>query len=175
VGALRQPGLVKLFVGVLAGDLLLLPSVRQRLEQELGPVDLASPLFDFGYTRYYEPEMGPDLRRQFWGFERLIAPDRLPAVKLFTNDVETDFAQAGKRHVNLDPGYLTAAKVVLATTKDYSHRLYLGRGIYGEVTLIYRQGRLAPLPWTYPDYRSADYQSFFLALRATYRGQTASP
>lgn len=173
MGKVREPGPVKLFVGVLAADPALLAPVRVRLEQELGPVDLTSPLLDFTFTRYYEPEMGPSLKRQFWGFARLVSPDAMPEIKLFTNTVEEEFSLGGNRRVNLDPGYLAAAKVVLVTTKDYSHRLYLGRGIYGEVTLMYRRGEFEPLPWTYPDYRSEAYRRFFTDLRALYRRQLA--
>lgn len=173
MGQPRESGPVKLFVGVLVAEPALLGSVRARLVQELGPTDLASPLLAFDYTRYYEPEMGPNLKRQFWGFARLIAADALPDIKLFTNRVEAEFADEGRRRVNLDPGYLTSAKVVLVTTKDFAHRLYLGKGIYGEVTLMYRRGGFVPLPWTYPDYRSEAYHRFFIELRALYRQQLA--
>lgn len=173
MGEVKKPLPVKLFVGILVSEPECLVSVRRRLEEVLGPADLVSPLLDFVYTRYYEPEMGPDLKRQFWGFSRLVEPDALPEIKLFTNQVEREFAVDGRRRVNLDPGYLALAKVVLATTKDYSHRLYLGRGIYGEVTLIYQKRAFHPLPWTYPDYRSEECHRFFLQLREIYRNQLA--
>ena len=171
MGRAKEPEPVKLFVGVLAAAPELLPEVRDHLEKALGPVDLSSPLWDFGYTRYYEAEMGPTLKRQFWSFAPLVDPGRLPEIKLFTNQVEEEFALQGRRRVNLDPGYLASAKVVLVTTKDFSHRVYLGRGIYGEITLMYRRGQFVPLPWTYPDYRSPDYHRFFAELRALYRRQ----
>ncbi|MDH7573216.1 MAG: DUF4416 family protein [Clostridia bacterium] len=171
MGRVTEPQPVKLFVGVLAAAAEFLPAVRGRLEAELGPVDLASPLWDFAFTRYYEAEMGPTLKRQFWGFEFLVEPGRLPEIKHFTNAVEDEFALEGRRRVNLDPGYLTSARLVLATTKDFSHRVYLGRGIYGEVTLMYRRGQFVSLPWTYPDYRTPEYHRFFAELRALYRSQ----
>lgn len=171
MGKVREPDPVKLFVGILTSDPALLVPLRLRLEAVLGPVDLVGPLLDFDYTRYYEAEMGPALKRQFWSFAHLVAPDALPGAKLLTNDIEQEFAIEGKRRVNLDPGYLAEAKLVLATTKDYAHRLYLGHGIFGEVTLIYRRGEFVALPWTYPDYRSEEYLGFFLELRAVYRRQ----
>ncbi|MGB9920721.1 MAG: DUF4416 family protein [Moorellales bacterium] len=171
MGRAREPEPVKLFVGVLAAVPEMLPEVRGRLEEVLGPVDLASPVWDFHYTRYYEAEMGPTLKRQFWGFASLMDPGRLPEIKLLTNRLEEEWAVRGRRRVNLDPGYLASAKVVLVTTKDFSHRVYLGRGIYGEITLMYRRGQFLPLPWTYPDYRSPDYHRFFAELRALYRRQ----
>lgn len=154
MGEVKEPKPVKLFLGLLIAKLPLLPQIYEALEKELGPIELSSELIDFTYTNYYEPEMGARLKRQFLSFRKLIAPDRLPEIKLFTNELERNFAEEGRRRVNLDPGYLTGANLVLATTKNFSHRLYLGKGIYGEVTLIFKGGKFEPLPWTYPDYRS---------------------
>ena len=154
MGEVKEPKPVKLFLGLLIAKLPLLPQIYEALEKELGPIELSSELIDFTYTNYYEPEMGAGLKRQFLSFRKLIAPDRLPEIKLFTNELERNFAEEGRRRVNLDPGYLTGANLVLATTKNFSHRLYLGKGIYGEVTLIFKGGKFEPLPWTYPDYRS---------------------
>lgn len=172
MGRASQPGVVKIFLGILVARPALIGEIEAVLIERLGPVDVRSEVLDFGYTDYYEGEMGKGLKRNFLGFRNLVAPDRLVDIKLWTNGLEgSAFCHEGRRWVNLDPGYLTPAKVVLATTKDYAHRLYLGSGIYGEVTLTYRDGRFEPLPWTYPDYRSGDYDAFFLQLRATYMRQ----
>lgn len=162
---------MKLFVGLLTSQLALLLQVYRMLEEKLGSIAISSPVLDFDYTDYYEAEMGAGLKRQFLGFSNLVSPDKLVDIKLFTNDLEQTLAEEGKRRVNLDPGYLTAAKVVLVTTKDFAHRLYLGRGIYGEVTLLFRHRKFEPLPWAYPDYRSEAYQHFFQELRAGYMAQ----
>lgn len=157
-----------LFVGLLAAPSCPLPFVYESLESRFGPIELKSRMMDFDYTRYYEPEMGAVLSRQFLAFERLAPPEELPGIKTITNDLEHRMALEGKRRVNLDPGYLTGARLVLASTKDHAHRLYLARGIYGEITLLYRHGVFEALPWTYPDYRSQAYHEFFREMRRLY-------
>lgn len=151
---------------------------RQTAEEAWGPVALASPRFDHHETRYYEPTMGPDLKKMFLAFETLIDPAELVECKEVANQWEVDY-QRLRRHpeprpLNLDPGYLTEAKLVLATTKDRDHRLYLGRGIYAENTLYFHAGHWEPRPWTYPDYRRADYHAFFDQCRAYLRRQRAA-
>ena len=109
-----------------------------------------------------------DLKKQFLAFERLIDPAELAAIKRQTNEWEAEYAALGRhpepRPLNLDPGYITAAKLVLASTKDHAHRIYLQDGIYAEVTLAYRHRRWQPLEWTYPDYRRDDYQRVLYAV-----------
>ena len=174
MGEIRDPQPVKVFVGILTHLPSSLPQLRGSLEEHLGPIDYESQLLDFDFTDYYEPEMGSGLKRNFWGFRRLVDPGALVDLKLFTNQLEQTLAVNGKRIVNIDPGYLTAARIVLASTKDFGHRLYLGKGIYGEVTLMYQKKGLRPLPWTYPDYRSEAYHEFFKGLRQVYMTQLAS-
>lgn len=134
-------------------------------------MDKESEVMDFTFTGYYDKEMGAGIKRQFVSFTRLILPEQLPVIKLLTNKIEQDLALKGKRRVNIDPGYLSLAKVVLATTKDYSHRLYLEQGIYGEVTLTYARGKFSSFPWTYPDYQTQAYQQFFGEIREIYKKQ----
>lgn len=186
MGTIIEPEPAKLFVGMLAARPEWLDEAEKLLAERYGPVDVTSPVIPFDRTDYYREEMGTALKRKFISFDRLIAPDDLIDIKRTTNEIENDFAQAVKkretgdcppgavkgtvpcfplRPVNLDPGYLDLSKVVLATTKDYSHRLYLGRGIYAEVTLHYHAGKYEPWPWTYPDYRTAAYGEFFLEVR----------
>lgn len=171
MGEINKVKWVKLIVGLLTAHLTLLGTVRERLEKEWGSVDGLSEIMDFNYTRYYEEEMGKNLKRQFMSFTNLVDPGCLPQAKLFTNALEDELAVKERRRVNIDPGYLTPAKLILATTKDYSHRLYLGQGIYGEVTLIYSGDGFKPLPWTYPDYRSEDYSKYFSHVREVCRHQ----
>ena len=167
---------VKLIVGLLAGDDDLLRRATQLLVREYGPTDLESEVWPFDQTDYYEPEMGPDLKRRFLSFARLIRPDTLPEIKRHTNEIEQRIADdcllpGASRPVNLDPGYVDLGKLVLATTKDRAHRIYLGAGIYGEVTLQYRAGAWQPWPWTYPDYHSPHYHAFFKHVRDRYHAQ----
>jgi len=169
MGTARTPTPVKLIASLLTGDPGLLPQVRAALAHAFGPTDLESEILPFDHTDYYAAEFGPALRRQIVAFERLIAPEELPAVKCQTNELEQSFAQEGRRRVNIDPGYVSLAKLVLATTKDHAHRLYLGQGIYGEVTLAYQQGRFRPWPWTYSDYASDSYCALFMEIRRRYK------
>lgn len=142
---------------------------ERRLAVEFGAIDLKSQVLTFNFTDYYEEEMGKGILRKFLSFEGLVEPGDLAQIKLFTNHLEKDFQQIGRgRPINLDPGYVTGSKLVLASTKDYSHRLYLGQGIYGEVTLRYVKGSFEPLPWTYPDYRTGGYLDFFSEVRRSY-------
>jgi hypothetical protein len=170
-----EPQPVKVFVGVLTASLSSVKEVTSLLEQHLGSIDTQSPVLEFDFTDYYEREMGPGLKRIFLGFARLVIPDSLVHLKLFTNRLEQNLAVEGKRTANIDPGYLAPARVVLASTKDFAHRLYLGKGIYGEITLMYQKKDFLTLPWTYPDYRSEAYRQFFRELRQIYMAQLGTP
>lgn len=138
-------------------------------EREFGPAAATSDAFDFTETDYYAAEMGVGLKKQFWAFANTIDPSRLAAIKLVTNQWEAEFAGLGlhpePRPLNLDPGYVTQAKLVLASTKDHAHRIYLGQGVYAEVTLSFRRGQWHSFDWTYPDYRREDFQQFFVRCR----------
>lgn len=175
MGKAEPPKPVKLFVGLLTSHLDLLPDVSKALEERLGPVDYSSDFMEFKFTRYYETEMGPGLKRKFLSFERLALPGELAGIKLFTNSLEERWSEDGRRLVNLDPGYLNQARVVLASTKDFSHRIYIGEGIYAEVTLMFHRNRFDALPWTYPDFQRPDYQQFFLHIREMYSAQLGTP
>ncbi len=171
MGTACAPPPVKLVVGMLTAEPALFDVARVALVATYGPADHESTTLPFDQTTYYDAEFGAPLWRRFLAFQRLIAPDELPAIKRHTNALEQTWAQEGRRRINLDPGYLSLGKLVLATTKDYSHRLYLGQGIYGEVTLSYRSGAWQPWPWTYPDYRTPAYHAILDEIRALYRQQ----
>jgi hypothetical protein len=142
------------------------------LKKRFGPVDYESPLLPFDKTDYYEEEFGKNLKRKFYSFKRLIKAEELPRIKILTNSLEKKFGdKRGNRLINLDPGYLAPAKLVLATTKDYQHRIYYGKGIYGEVTLRYKKGSFIPWEWTYPDYRIKEYVEIFNHVRKIYMNQ----
>jgi len=169
VASEAQP--VKLIVGMLSGDEALFDDAERCLSAHFGPADDRSAVLRFDATTYYDEEMGFNLLRKFLAFARLIQPDALPDIKRHTNDLEAELAVGGRRRINLDPGYISAGKLVLATTKDWQHRLYLGRGIYGEVTLRFRRGSFEPWEWTYPDYRAGDYIRALNRFRQRYMGQ----
>jgi len=169
MGEVRCAEPVKLLVGMLSAYPGALAEAESRLTQVLGPVDLRSDLWAHAFTEYYRDEMGHPLVRCFVSFAELVPPDRLPSVKRLANQVEQDVAATHEwpvlRPANLDPGYIAPSRLVLATTKDHAHRIYLEGGIYGEVTLLYRRDRWTPLEWTYPDYRTPDYHAFFSRVR----------
>lgn len=146
---------------------------RDRAVETFGPIALESAIFEFTQTDYYEATMGPGLRKVFFAFAGPFDPANMVDVKLQTNAWEQEYAeQAGHdepRPLNLDPGYLTLAKLVLASTKDHAHRIYLQRGIYAEVTLFYRDRRWQAREWTFADYRREDYQQFFSQCRGRLR------
>jgi hypothetical protein len=174
MGSIRPFNPVKLFVGVLLSDASWSLKAEQALSEQFGPVDLRSELIPFTFSDYYRRETGDAIQRIFFAFEQLIEAEQLPEIKIRTNDLEASFSTASSsvpRPVNLDPGYVEHSKVILASTKNFYHRIYLGQGIFGEVTLHFKNNGFQFFPWTYPDYQSERYQSFFLELRAIYRKQ----
>ena len=173
MGQIRSHPPVKLIVGIITAVPDLLSVVHQRLAEQFGQVDFVSDLLPFDYTTYYEAEMGKDLKRQFVSFERLIPAEELAFAKCFSNAVECEFAKGdtAPRAVNLDPGYISAAKLVLASTKDHAHRIYLQGGIYAEITLKFYRKTFQPWEWTYPDYRTPTYIDIFNHIRRIYMEQ----
>ncbi len=169
----RLPTPVLLVVAAFSRHEAALTWGRARLEHIFGPVGLASASFPFNQTSYYEADMGPDLRKQFWVFRDLVDPDSLAAVKLHTNRLEQELAAGGAfaeaRPLNLDPGVLGLGKFLLATTKDQAHRIYLRDGIFAEVTLRFQAGAFEPWPWTYADYRQPEVRAFLQEARAYYK------
>ncbi|NOZ58469.1 MAG: DUF4416 family protein [Euryarchaeota archaeon] len=163
----------KLFVAVMFREEDVLASALDELEESFGEVDLRSEVFDFNFTRYYEAEFGAGLRKLFAGFAGPFERDRLVEAKLTCLEIERRLSRRGRRRVNLDPGYVTLHSVVLSSRKDRAHRIYLGEGVFAEVTLLYQRGRYRPLPWSYADYRTEVAQSFFLAARERLRGRRA--
>jgi hypothetical protein len=172
MGTVHPPAQVKLFCALLVAPTLPLDEIETVLAETYGAIVLRSTPMPFTQTTYYEREMGANLTRQYVAFEPLVSIAALATVKHHTNQLETRWSTPqGQRRVNIDPGYLDLAKVVLASTKDHSHRLYIGDGIFAEVTLRYRQHAFQPWEWTYPDYREPATLTFFHQLRALYKRQ----
>lgn len=170
MGVRRKRRPVILFAGLLSGDADLIRRARQLLSRRFGPIEFESDMWTFHHTDYYESEMGPNLKRAFVSFERKIGPDALSEIKHETNAIEQRIADdcAGLeilRPVNIDPGYVDLGKMVLASTKDAAHRVYLGNGIYAECTLRYEGHEWRTWPWTYPDYHEPTYHAFFQRVR----------
>ncbi len=183
MGTPTSPCLVKVIVALLSAYPHLFTAAARELSQHYGRSDLESEVFPWETTQYYRSEMGEGLLRKFLSFEQLVSPADLPAIKLQTNAIESYFScpatlQApaekdlmAQRRVNLDPGYLDANKLVLASTKGAAHRLYLAQGIYAEVTLLFHHGTFHPFVYTYADYRWPETKTFFLRVRSRYLQQ----
>jgi hypothetical protein len=146
-------------------------SAQRLLEEAFGRIDTRSELINFDFTDYYEPEMGKNLLREWVSFEGPFSQPEIVRAKLKAVGMERDLANAeGKRRVNLDPGFVSGAKLVLASTKNFSHRIYLWGGIFAEVTLIFEHGSFIPLRWSYPDYRTDAAIKYFERTRELFLG-----
>jgi hypothetical protein len=162
---------VKIVCGVIYKKDALYAKVRATLEEEWGTVDLESPAFAFDLTDYYEAEMGPGLVRRFMSFRKLATPESLPSLKLRTIALEQDLRRetgAPGRPVNIDPGYVTASALVMATAKDFSHRIPIGGGIYAHLELLFTRSGIRALDWTYPDLRREACGEFLREVRRAY-------
>lgn len=145
------------------------PALSSRLEERLGPVDMIGPPIPFIETTYYHREFGTPLIRRLLSFKRLIDQDQLKEIKLWTHELEQTQAKDGKRLFNLDPGLLTLERLVLATGKNFAHRVYLGKGIYADLTLLFQGGEWKTLPWTFPDYGGLALQALLSEMRCRYK------
>ncbi len=163
-----QPHPAKLVVSLLMQKTELIANVAEDMVKALGPIDVVSQWMPFNYTHYYEKEMGAPLQRRVFAFKPLIEQDALASIKLLTNEIEQRSAIGGKRQINIDPGYLLRSRFILATGKNYAHRIYIGQGIYADLTLIYQKGAYRKLPWTYPDYAGAEMQTYLASVRRKY-------
>ncbi|MDD5120131.1 MAG: DUF4416 family protein [Candidatus Omnitrophica bacterium] len=159
---------VKLITGLIYKDEAVFIKAKNKLRKKFGKIDFESAPLDFNYTDHYEAEMGGLLKRRFIGFAKLIPIQDLYKIKLFTNRLEAKFSISGNRSVNIDPGYMDLAKLVLASTKDYSHRIFLRKGIFAEIALTYRKDTFSRNDWTYPDYCSKEYIDIFNQIRKIY-------
>ena len=165
-----KPPAVKFICGMISGEVALFDRAAAALAAALGPVEAIGEIVDFDFTHYYDQQMGSPLYRRFVSFAGPHRPDFLAEAKVRTNAIEAEFA-AGRsgtgpaRPVNLDVGYVELPKLVLASMKNFSHRIYLRDGVYGEITLLFHHKRWEPLPWTFPDFRSGRYDAFLSGVR----------
>ncbi|MEJ2744363.1 MAG: DUF4416 family protein [bacterium] len=165
---------VVLVAGLLAPSAAAMEGLIRELEKLWGPVGHKSDLLDFDFTDYYAREIGPDLKRQFIAFGTPVRPETLRESKIASNDLEARLSVEGRRRVNVDPGYLDLSKLVVASTKDATYRVYLGEGVYAQSMLWYEKGSYRPWPWTYADYRTEVAISFFNKVRMDYKGELES-
>ncbi|MBN1273617.1 MAG: DUF4416 family protein [Candidatus Aminicenantes bacterium] len=165
---------VKLICGIIASREDIFQTIRTKLEKHWGEIDGESFCYPFDFTDYYEKQMGKGLKRKFYSFKDLIKPDGLARLKILTNRIEKEMKNSRKselRVVNIDPGYLTASALILATAKDFAHRVPLEKGIYAHIEFLFGKKEVRLLEWTYPDYRNKKIQDFFLDVRKKYLKQ----
>lgn len=161
----QSPEPVKLIIGMFMPHRESFARVADLLAGDFGAPDLISPWMPFDQTDYYAAEMGGPLVRRMMAFPMLMDPGRLPAVKRFCHDLEEMSLNGAQRTVNIDPGYINRTRFVLATGKDFAHRIYIGDAVYADLTLMVQAGKLSPLPWTYPDYRQSAMLDFLEKVR----------
>jgi len=176
LGEIKNPPPEKLIIAFIYKEDEIYEKAKNILLHKFGPADFESQKIRFIWTDYYNKEIGQDLFRRFIGFEKLIDPGRLSSIKITTNEAEQQFLyeNTNKRRINIDPGILSLSKFVLATTKNYSHRIYIGDGIFAEVTLKYENKGFVAFSWTYPDYATQEYRQIFERLREIYKEQINS-
>jgi hypothetical protein len=166
---LRNPQSVKLIIGILAADKTALAAAVKAISKSFGVIDLTSDVWQFTQTDYYKDELGSNALRQFVSIENLIDPGKLAQIKHDTNSLEQQLADSLKlslpRPVNLDPGFIEPSKLILASTKNFSHRIYIGNKMFAEVTLMYEKGSWRHFEYTFPDYRQSCYQDFLSKVR----------
>jgi hypothetical protein len=167
----QEPDHVKPISSLFSPERELIERVVRELSEILGPVDWISPEISFNRTKYYAREMGWPLYRRFISFETLVPPEYLVEIKLKTNEIEAHYLCEGNRRVNIDPGVITPERLILATGKNYVHRVYLSKGIYADLTLLFQRGSFRPLEWTYPDYGDPEIRGLFDEVRKQYMQQ----
>ena len=165
---LRKVPTARLICGVMYNSDKVLQEAMDVLTKKYGPIKSTGPLFPLSYTKYYNDEMGDSIMRTYYTFEKIIRHDQLANIKCFTNKLEKRLSTNGKRNINLDPGYCELSRIVLASAKDFSHRIYIGKGIFAEVTLLYMNGTYNTLGWTYPDYKDENTIRYFNQVRQEY-------
>ncbi len=174
MGSEKHHSPVLLVCGILAANDNLASEIISILEAKWGTTVSISSRIPFDFTKYYDKEMGEGILRFYMGFDNLVEAGKIGDIKRQSNLIEKNFTIDGKRQVNIDPGYITLAKLVLATTKDATHRIYLGNGIFAESTLFFKSGTFYPWQWTYPDYRHDNTIQYFNTLREIYRQKLQS-
>ncbi|MCK4916830.1 MAG: DUF4416 family protein [Candidatus Omnitrophica bacterium] len=166
---LQIPIPVKFFCALIYSNEDIYLKTKLILQKKFGKIDFESQLIPFNFTDYYSKEMGECLYRRFISFKKLRLPCKFANIKLYCIKLEKLFSSKNSRKINIDPGYINESKLVLTTTKDFSHRIYLKKGIFAEITLSFINGKFSNWPTTFPDYRTDEYKNIFNIIREKYR------
>lgn len=179
MGNIYLPKPAKLIISMISSDTYLFDLYKDTLIKIFGKIDLESNIQPFNFTSYYEPEFGKDLKQKLFSFGNLIKQNKLPEIKKTTNDLENNFItkntkndiSLGRRKINLDPGYISLDKFILASTKNGPSRIYLNNGIYAEITLRFLNKSFTPCEYTYPNYKTVEFIEFLNKVRTKYKLQ----
>lgn len=171
MGQIRKYPPVKLIAAFIFKKDGVFTQTKRILRTRFGKIDFESPAFAFNHTDYYQKEMGKSLQRKFISFQRLISAEAIAEIKVITNKIEKKLSRKSCRLINIDPGYLDLAKLILVSTKDFRHRIYLDKGVFAEITMFYQNKTFQPWEWTYPDYKSGEYTGIFNKIREIYASQ----
>jgi hypothetical protein len=172
MGTVKDHLPVKYFAAVAHTPGIDLEHVIKEIETIFSPVEITSPVYDYThFTEYYNQEMGAEITKKFIVFRNVMSPGLLPKMKLAANTLEDKYKIENRRPLNIDPGYISEAKLILATTKNYSHRIYLNSGIFGDLHLMFSHKQFQAMPWTYPDYQTPEMLRFFEGVRERYLQQ----
>ncbi|MCU0652106.1 MAG: DUF4416 family protein [Candidatus Omnitrophica bacterium] len=171
MGKIKKYLPVKLIFGFIYQKESIYQRVLPFIKKHFGKIDFESSVMPFSYTDYYLKEFGTDLKRRFISIEKPVNPADLYKIKIYTNKLEEKLSQGQRRLINIDPGLLDLAKLILASTKDFSHRIWLNNGIFAELTLFFKDKDFQSLDWTYPDYRTEEYRYIFRQIRQIYAQQ----
>ena len=173
---------VKLLIAAMAADNKCLSAALDAIVAEFGTTDFESDIWPFDQTDYYKDQTGPNIVKQFVSIEKLIDPGELAQIKHKTNQIEQTQADLLRssgvvwpRPINLDPGIIEPSKLVLASTKNFSHRIYIGEQMYAEVTLVFHKGKWESFPYTFGDYKQLRYFEFFNKVRTRLVEQLRDP
>ncbi len=169
--SLREAPKARLFFGTFVNDLGWFSWIEEQLTTHFGPLDkkLESPTYPFPQTHTYSKTMGEPLFRKFFFLKSHFPQDGLAPIKIESISIEEEAKSSPEatvdRPINIDPGLLNDCRIILASTKDYSHRIYRNSGIYEEITLQFAKGKYQALPWTYPDFKAPTYHEYFAGIR----------
>lgn len=165
MAAIKEPAKAKLFCAIMYGEEANLQKAEKELSRKFGPIERESPEYDFSFTSYYQDEMGEALKKRFISFKKSIDREKLREIRLFTQKIEEKYSDNGKRLVNIDPGYITKDALFIATLKDRSHKVYIGKGVFVDMNLIFKKDGFFDFPWTFADYKLPSNQKFFHEVR----------
>ncbi len=173
MSSLQTPFPANLTISVMFQDEALLNEVKALFEEKYGAIDMVSPYYNFSdISEYYDPEMGRDIRKVVFSFKNLLPRDEIRFVKIFADEIEHRYLKEdGSRLINIDPGLVSLENFILTTGKNFTHRIYLGDGVFAEVTLQFSKTDIKELPWSYKDYLFEPAKSFLLKIRENYRGK----